>query len=156
MMQPAGASKRWDTDDRYEGVADARSFAVWIEELGGLARRARWIAEDPEVHVVPQLRDASSQLGIDGFRMLRTGTDQDGVLTAAFEHPLGASRRDIRRLAWALIGAFAETMASVRERHDGHQVIFDVVTGEPEGTGPFASHGHTVRLILQPPDTESR
>jgi hypothetical protein len=155
MMQPADGSKRWDTDDRHEGVADASSFAAWIEELAILARRARWIAEDPQAHLVPQLRDASSQLGNDGLRMLRASTDQDGVLTAAFEHPLGASRRDIRRLAWALIGAVAETMASVRERHHGHHVVFDVVTGEPEGTGPFASHGHTVRLILQPPDTES-
>jgi len=29
MMQPAGASRQWDTDDRHEGVADASSFAAW-------------------------------------------------------------------------------------------------------------------------------
>jgi len=154
LTQPGDARKRWDTDERHEKMADASSFAAWIEELAELARRARWVAEDPGVHLVPHLRDAS-QPGNDGLRMLRASTDQDGVLTAAYEHAPGASRRDIRRLAWAVMGAFAETMSSVRERQDGQHVVFDVVTGEPEGTGRFASHGHTVRLILQPPGTES-
>lgn len=38
---------------------------------------------------------------------------------------------------------------SVRERADGDNIIFEVVTGIPDG-GQFASHGHTVRLTLRP------
>ena len=98
MTQPADARKRWDTDERYGGVADASAFAAEIAEL--------------------------------------------------------ASRRDIRRQAWALVGAIAETMASVREHRAGGQVILDVVTGEPDSATAFASHGHTVRLIMQPQVTE--
>ncbi len=41
-------------------------------------------------------------------------------------------------------------MASVREHRVGGQVILDVVTGEPDSATAFASHGHTVRLIMQP------
>jgi hypothetical protein len=155
MTQPRDARKRWDTDDRYGGVADASAFAASIEELASLARRPRWVAEDPGVHLVPHLRDAT-QSGQSGLRILQVSVSQDGVLTVAFEHPPGASRRDIRRQAWGVLGAIAETMASVRERRADGQVVFDVVTGEPDSATAFASHGHTIRLIVQPPVTEPR
>jgi hypothetical protein len=158
MTQPADKRKRWDTDDRYLGVADASAFAAAIEELASLARRPQWVAEDPHLHLTPSLRDASQprQPGQPGLRILRADVSHDGVLTAAFEHAPGASRRDIRRQAWALLGAIAETMASVRERRMGDEVIFDVVTGEPDGSMAFASHGHTVRLIIHLPATKPR
>jgi hypothetical protein len=41
------ARKRWDTDDRFTGVADASVFAPALEELAALARRPGWVAEDP-------------------------------------------------------------------------------------------------------------
>jgi hypothetical protein len=37
---------------------------------------------------------------------------------------------------------------SVRERRDGDSVFFGVITEIREGSGPFASHGHTLRLTL--------
>ncbi len=122
MTQPADARKRWDTDERYGGVADASAFAAEIAELASLARRPRWVAEDPDVHLIPHLRDATKP-GQTGLRLLQASVSQDGVLTVAFEHAPGASRRDIRRQAWALLGAIAETMASVRERRVGGRVI---------------------------------
>jgi len=155
MTQPADRRKRWDTDERHLGVADASAFAAAIEELASLARRPQWVAEDPHLHLTPSLRDASEP-GQPGPRILRADVGDDGVLTVAFEHARGASRRDIRRQAWALLGAIAETMASVRERRMGDEVIFDVVTGEPDGGVAFASHGHTVRLIIRPPAAEPR
>ena len=63
------------------------------------------------------------------------------------------SRRDIRRRAWALIGTIAEPTASVRGHCDGNTVVFHVVTCVPEGSGQFASHGHTLRLTLRPAAT---
>ena len=51
------------------------------------------------------------------------------------------------------IWTVAEPAASVRERRDGDSAVFDVVTGIPEGAGPFASHGHTLRLTIRPPAT---
>ncbi len=47
----------------------------------------------------------------------------------------------------------AEPAASVRERPDGDSVIFEVVTGIPEGPGPFAGRGHVLRLTLHPAST---
>jgi len=142
----ADARKRWDTDDRFAGVADASAFAPAVEELAALARRPDWVAEDPEIHLAPHLRRAS----VDGLRIVEIRTGQDGVLavTAVCDH--GASRGDLRRLAWALLATIAEPAASVRERREDDGALFEVVTGIPDDAGPFASHGHTLRLALRP------
>ena len=99
--------RRWDTDDRFVGVADAGIFAGSVEELAALARRPGWVAEEPEVHLVPRLRGAS----VAGLRLLDLRVGDDGVLDVAAEHIPGDSRRDIRQRAWTLIGR-----ASCRER----------------------------------------
>ncbi|SRR6266516_3514435 len=149
MADVADSRKRWDTDDRFTGVADAGVFAAAIEELAALARRPGWVAEEPGAHLVPHLRGA----GVAGLRLLECNSRDDGVLEVTAEHGPGDSRRDVRRLAWALIGTVAEPAASVREHRDGDSVVFDVVTGIPEGSGQFATHGHTLRLTVLPPAT---
>jgi hypothetical protein len=68
-------------------------------------------------------------------------------------HRPGDSRRDIRRRAWALISVIAEPASSVREHYDGDAVVFEVITGVPEASSQFASHGHTLRLRIRPADS---
>ena len=142
----ADSRKRWDTDDRFSGVADASAFAPAVEELAALARRRDWVAEDPEIHLVPHLRGAI----VDGVRITQIRTGEDGVLAVDAECVPGASRGELRQRAWVLLGIVAEPAASVRERRDGDAAVFEVVTGIPDGAGPFASHGHTLRLTLTP------
>ena len=137
---------RWDTDDRFTGVADASDFAAAADELVTLTRLPGWVAEDPDLHMVPHLRDG----GTAGLRLLDVSTGDQGVLNIAAEHQPGASRRDIRQQAWTLIGTVAELLASVREHAQDDRVVFEVVTGVPAG-GHFATHGHTLRLIVHPP-----
>jgi hypothetical protein len=79
-------------------------------------------------------------------------SSEDGVLEVTAQRSPGDSRSDIRRRAWTLIGTIAEPMASVREHRDGDAVIFDVITGISDDPGPFATHGHTLRLTLVPPN----
>jgi hypothetical protein len=140
------ARKRWDTDDQFTGVADASQFAPALEALAALARRPRWVAEDPELHLAPHLRRAS----VDGLRIGEIRTGHDGVLAITAECDHGTSRGEVRRLAWALLGTVAEPAASLRERHDNDTAVFEVVTGIPDDAGPFASHGHTLRLTITP------
>jgi hypothetical protein len=148
VTDTADPRRRWDTDDRFTGVADARDFAAAADELVKLTRLPGWVAEDPEVHMVPHLRNpATAEL-----RLLEVSTGDRGLLNVTAEAMPGASRRDIRKQAWALIGTVAETLASVREHARGDQVVFDVVTGVSEA-GQFATHGHTLRLIVYPPRT---
>ena len=142
----AESRKRWDTDDRFSGVADASAFAPAVEELAALARRPRWVAEDPESHLGPHLRRAS----VDGLRISDISTGADGVLSVTAACDAGIGRGELRRRAWMLLAVVAEPAACVRERRDGDDVVFDVVTGMPDGAGPFASHGHTLRLTIQP------
>jgi hypothetical protein len=146
VADAATARRRWDTDDWFAGVADAAVFAPPVEELAALARRPGWVAEEPGVHLVPHLRGA----GVGGLRVVECTAGDDGILDVTAEHPAGDSQRDIRRRAWALIGAVAEPAASVYERRDGDAVVFEVVTGIPEGAGHFATHGHTLRLRIRP------
>lgn len=148
MADTADPRRRWDTDDRFVGVADASSFATAVEELAALARRPGWVAEEPEVHLVPHVRGASAAAGL---RLISCDARDDGVLEIAAEHGPGDSRAEIRWRAWALIGAVAEPAASVRERRDGDTIIFEIITGIPDRSGPFASHGHTLRLTIRPP-----
>ncbi len=148
MAGTVDSRKRWDTDDRFTGVSDASAFAADVEELAGLARRPGWVAEEPEIHLVPHLRGAE----VAGLRLSGWHTAEDGVLEAVAEYRAGESRSALRRQAWALLGTIAEPAASVRERPDGDSVIFEVVMGIPDG-GHFASHGHTVRLTLRPAGT---
>lgn len=149
MTGMTGSHKRWDADDRFVGVADASGFAAAIEELAALAHRPGWVAEDPDVHLVPHLTAAA----VEGLRLVSCRARADGVLNVAVQYSPGMSRSEIRLQVWALIGTIAEPAASVRERPDGGTVVFDVVTGIPDGTGPFASHGHSVRLELTPGTT---
>ena len=142
----ADSRKRWDSDDRFTGMADASAFAPAVEELAALAHRPGWVAEDPGIHLAPQRRSAS----VDGVRIIQIRTGQDGVLAVDAECDRGASRGELRRRAWVLLGTVAEPAASVRERRDGDAAVFEVVTGIPDGAGPFASHGHTLRLTLTP------
>jgi hypothetical protein len=146
MADGTDSRKRWDTDDRFVGVADASAFAAAVEELAALARRTGWVAEEPGIHLVPHLRGA----GVEGVQLLDCHASDDGVLDVVAEYQPGDSRRDIRQRAWALLGTVAEPAASVREHRDGDNVVFEVITGIPEGSGQFASHGHTLRLTLLP------
>jgi hypothetical protein len=155
MTQQGDDRQRWDTDDRFHGVADGAAFAAPIDELADLARRPDWIAEEPDLHLAPHLRDVEAS-GAPGLRLVRTTCGADGVLTVELEGASDASYGEIRRRAWMYIGAIAELATSVRERRDGDQTTFDVVTGVPDDGGRFASHGHTVRLVVRPPASGSR
>jgi hypothetical protein len=149
MTSMTDPRQRWDTDDRFTGVADASAFAAAIEELAALARRPGWVTEDPELHLKPHLGDGAAA----GLRLAGCSTGEDGVLDVVAEYSPGTSRADLRQQAWALLGMVAEPAASVREHAEGEAVVFEVVTGIV-GDGRFATHGHTLRLALRPASTE--
>ena len=140
--------RRWDTDERFTGVGDASEFASAADDLSALARRPGWVAEEPEAHLVPHLLAGAPA----GLRVIETSVGADGVLDVRAEPAGTDGRRGLRQQAWVLIGTIAETLSSVRERRDGDNVVFEVITGEPDG-GRFASHGHVLRLTVRIPAT---
>ena len=134
--------RRWDVDTRGRGVASAAAFAPAGERLLAAMRLADWVAEDPDLHLLPHVRRLCDERGWD----LRRAEVVDAVLE--LEVVVGdASWGELRAAALTLVGSFAEshTLVVQRQRDDGG-MDFEVTTGMLEGDGPFAPHGHTVRL----------
>ena len=137
-------SKRWDTDERGHGIGDASAHLPAINELAELASKQDWVTEDPEEHLLPGLRRGAESTGLT---ITSFATTPDGTFTVHVKGASEMSRREVRQAAWTTLGAIAEITTQVREVKGDAGVVFDVVTGQPEG-GRFASHGHSLRLVV--------
>ena len=124
--------RRWDTDERLVGVADASRATRDVEQMLAMTRGPGWVTEDALAHLGPWCTKAASDLGIEiDLRVSRD--DQD---------------RGPRVDAYGLIGAFAEGATYVRESRSGGDVVLDVVTGVMPGDNAFATHGHLARIRI--------
>ncbi len=144
------ATLRWDGDERGEGVADAAPFAAGALELAQAMQRAKWVAEEPDLHLQPHLERAcrSLPLAVRGRALTADGTFEVSLRWTG-ENPREA---DVRAAVFSLVGGFAELATYVRQRRieetgDGDRTfLFEIVTGFLEGESRFAPHGHTVRV----------
>lgn len=143
--------RRWDDDERGEGVADALQFSEGASELIAAMRRPNWVAEQPEVHLLPHLKKACEALP---FRILDARIADDGsyhVQLGWTGHASGVGA--IRASIFGLLGSIAESSSYIRQRRtdprDGSTAMltFDVVTGSVDQM-PFKPHGHTLRLTV--------
>jgi len=138
------AAKRWDTDERGHGIGDASAHLPAINELADLAARPDWVTEDPEEHLLPGLRQGVEATGLTITSFAAT---PDGTFTVHVKGAGEMSRREVRQAAWTALGSVAELATHVREVRGDAGVVFEVVTGQPDG-GRFASHGHSLRLVV--------
>ena len=136
--------RRWDTDERLVGVADASRATRDVEQMLAMTRGSGWVTEDALAHMGPWCTKAASDLGVEIDRM--------DVIDAVLEIDLRASGDDQDRAprvdAYGLIGAFAEGATYVRESRSGGDVVLDVVTGVMPGDNAFATHGHLARIRI--------
>jgi hypothetical protein len=143
---------RWDPDERGIGVADARAHLARLDGLRAAADADGWVAEEPEVHLLPHIVRHLA----DGapFVLQGTTTDPDGtfVVVLRWTGPVDAGRGTVRTAAYALVGVIAEsTTAIIQSDDDQGRQRFEVVTGELADQSRFASHGHTLRLVIDRP-----
>ena len=141
-------SRRWESDDRGHGVADARASLPAIQQIVELAGSDDWVAEDPEAHLLPGLREQieTSNLVIESVEV-----EPDGALRVRLNSRSKQSRRELRQSVWSILGGVAELATFVREKRSADGISFEVVTGNPRDEGPFATHGHVIRLeVVQP------
>lgn len=134
---------RWEGDERGEGVADGRAFAPAVDELAAALRRPNWVAEEPEVHLLPHLERACESLP---FELVSAQRTVDGVFDVTVRWTGGASVGAVREAVFALIGSFAESATAIRQRRDGG-LVFEVATGMLDDA-EFAPHGHTLRFTV--------
>ena len=134
---------------RHRGRRAARSGA---SELVTAFREPRWVAEQPEVHLLPDVEAWSQQ----DQRLALTGaaTDGTGGYVLDFEwRGVTGSVGAARAAVFALIGSFAEGATYVRQRSvasDGGrsamQLQFEVGTGELAPDARFDPYGHVVLI----------
>jgi hypothetical protein len=139
---------RWDGDTRGRGVADATPFVDGAVELVDSMRTSEWVAEEPESHLLPHLREAAEglPLALDATRKLDDGTFEVELRWTDGDAGIG----EIRRAVYALVGSVAETATYVRQRRDGDSVTFELVTGIIGEDARFEPHGHAVRFRVTP------
>jgi len=119
-----------------------------VERLLEAMRTPDWVAEEPEVHLVPHIREAlaapGAALQVEGFEAAA-----NGELAVRLRDSRPANQRTpagLRAAAFALAGSFGEMTTFVQQRRDGARVEFLVVTGLLDGR--FTPHGHVVRLVV--------
>jgi hypothetical protein len=137
--------RRWDGDERGHGVASGESHVPHARRLIQALERPDWVAEDPQLHLLPHLERAALGLGFGLGGAAMDGATYELRLTWLGEK----GRRPLRRAAHALIGAVAEESTHVAEWVDGDAVVFDVATGMVAEDAHFAPHGHLLRLRIQ-------
>ena len=125
LVRPA----RWDPDERGIGVADARGHLARLDSLRAAADEDGWVAEEPEVHLLPHIIRHLA----DGAPLTLQGatTDPDGtfVVTVGWAGPNDAGSGTVRTAAYALIGVIAESTTAITQTDDDQQQVFEVVTG---------------------------
>lgn len=146
-MLCAMTGPRWDGDERGEGVADARAFATGAAVLVRAMQSPNWVAEQPELHLLPHLQRACESLP---FEITGACVSDDGSFDVDLRWTGGAHGiGHVRAATFALIGSFAEVSTYVRQRRSAqtrdYSAVFEIVTGSPEQE-TFAPHGHTIRL----------
>ncbi|GGO15803.1 hypothetical protein GCM10010116_31790 [Microbispora rosea subsp. aerata] len=134
--------RRWDSDERFTGIADASAMAPQVSALLEAMARDGWVTEAPEVHLLPHLRRAcGSEWLLTRERLLDDGVYEVTVTLAGDREGV-----DVHRDAIRLLSAIAEAVFFVRQTGPG---VFECVTGLLDGDSQgFGGHGHMVRLIV--------
>jgi len=136
--------RRWDPDPRGHGVADAGALAAGVLELAGTLAVEDWIAEEPEAHLLPHIRSACERAGLE-----LVGHELEGaVLVVRVASPGEPPECGVHEAVFRVVGSFAESATSVRQRGR----TYEVVTGLLDGDTVFKSHGHMVRIELVAPE----
>jgi hypothetical protein len=147
--------RRWDTDERGIGVADARAWRPVLEGLAAAADSNGWVAEEPELHLLPHLEEAVA----GGPLAIRaTTTEPDGTFAVELDW-VGEgepTRRAVRSALFALIAPMSETLSVIHEPPGSRGHVLEVLTGSGGGDGSFAGHGHTLRFTISPPAATSQ
>jgi hypothetical protein len=136
--------RRWDTDERFVGVADAGRASQDVAALLAMTNEPGWVTEDALEHLGPSCTAAAADLRIEITRMEVVDAVLEIDVRATRDGPARAPRVD----AYGVIGGFAEGATYVRESRAGGDVILDVVTGVMPGDNAFATHGHMARIRI--------
>ena len=143
---------RWDGDSRGQGIGNAAQLVSGASELVAAFSEPCWVAEQPELHLLPHIEAWCERDG----RLALTGAYTDDadayVLDLEWRDATG-SVGAARAAVFSLIGSFAESATYIRQRRvavDGGgsamRLQFEVGTGELAPEARFEPHGHVVLI----------
>lgn len=135
-------TRRWDTDERGSGIASGAAMVLPVLNLLAHLERDGWVTEQPEAHLLPRLRSACEA---SLWRLLDEGLTEDGVWEVKLAHADGPGPQTYRD-AITLLSAVAEAAFFVRQVDEQ---TYECATGQLEGDGHFAPHGHLIRLRIR-------
>src|SRR3954453_14298235 len=127
---------RWEGDNRGLGIGDALQLVSGASELVAAFRQPAWVAEQPEIHLLPHVEAWCEQ--DDRLALIDAYTDDMAAYNLDCEWHGASGRVGAARAAvFSLIGSFAESATYVRQRRvasngDGStmKLQFEVGTGE--------------------------
>jgi len=146
----ADGRPRWDVDPRGIGVGDARAFVPALDALRARAEEPGWVAEEPELHLLPHLEAAAASTGVLTVRTAVADETGAFVVELAWTGDSGPDRGSLRNAMFALVAAIAETTSVVLEDPAAGGREIELVTGSTEAA-TFAPHGHIVRFRIVDP-----
>jgi len=108
---------RWEADQKSHGIADGRWMADDIGELLAAVKAEDWVAENPELHLLPHL-EAACRREDSPFALETTGVAPEGTFMAIlrWRHDADAGIGHVRAAIFNLLGEFAESVTYVRQR----------------------------------------
>jgi len=153
-MDPAPGAIRWEGDAKGHGIDDGRWIAPDVEALLTELVSFGWIAEEPEAHLQPHLRDACDAAGSPWIVHEAALAGPVFAVSLEWARP-GGTWRELRTDVFALLGRIVESTTFVRQRVTEDMVEFWCATGMLSGDTSFASHGHLILLLIGGPAVES-
>jgi hypothetical protein len=141
---------RWDGDNRGVGIGDACQLVPGATELVAAFREAGWVAEQPEIHLLPHVEAWCER--DERLALIHAYTDDMDAFVLDCEWlgapgGIGAARAAV----FSLIGSFAESASYVRQRRVARngsgstmKLQFEVGTGELAPETRFLPHGHVI------------
>ena len=103
----AAIRPRWDTDTRGRGIGDGRWIAPAVQHLLAALAAPGWIAEEPDVHLLPHLRQACEAPNSPWTLIAADLQEAVYVVTLEWSRPQPRLHQ-LRADAVALIGRVAE------------------------------------------------
>jgi hypothetical protein len=145
---------RWDGDDRRQGIGDAGQLVSGASELTAAFRQPTWVAEQPEVHLLPHVEAWCKREGRVALTRAHTDGRNAYVLDLNWRGAT-SSVGEVRAAVFSLVGSFAESATYVRQRlvagnggSSAMELQFEVGTGELAPDARFEPHGHVVLIIV--------
>ena len=147
------SEQRWETDTVGHGIANGQWIVPSVRQLLEALEAPDWIAEDPDLHLLPHLQRACT--ATDSPWQLDGTAFAGGLYVVSLTwNGLDPRLSQLRADVYGLLGAIVEGTSFVRQRVGATTIDYEITTGLLEGDSPFVGHGHLVHLRVSGPVVE--